>query len=183
MSNGLSIVDLGLDDNDFQDLAQVLSTIELNKLTKQEVKAAYDTFAATKNDPAGVKTKLKELAAFIYANGIHEQLKGTLAIGNGITWTNLKAYFDFRSSKKQMLVRWTVPIICKIHAIRNSENKSLLRRQAEKWNLDTEYNNIPEKFRFFGAYFHPETNASDRQAILEFQRSVIQMSQGGVNRI
>lgn len=181
IGNALSIEDVNVDENDVRIFLRVFDAIELNLMTQEEVLRKYRAKVASipeaRRDQA--KTMLGYLAVFILANGIHENLRDDLRVTEGVTWKNLKEYWGFKSSEKQMFVRWCVPIMYNIHNNRPGSEKNLMLRQAHKWGLEEQLEEINAEYRFFGSYFIDGMTAVQRSRILAFQQAVINLSQGG----
>jgi hypothetical protein len=179
--NALKIEDTQLASNEINVMVEIFESIELNLLTYEQVREAFEAKVSSLGE--GKISRMKEflgyLAAFIMANGIHENLRDDLRITDGVTWKEVKAYWDFKTSEKQMFVRWCVPIMHALNERRPNSEKNLIRRQAEKWTLIDEYEAIPAKYRYFGSYFHHEVTGEQRSKILDFQKRVISLSGGG----
>lgn len=181
MNNGLTNADIGLIDSDIPLITEIFGTVEINQLSHEEVLADYkktvDELSADKKPH--VKRMLIALAVFIFANGIHESLKDKLRVTADANWKQLKDFWGFKSSRKQMFVRWCIPVLATVCSTGFNNQKNLLLRQAMRWDLMDDLNAIAPEFRYFGSYFAPNIPMDQRVKVLLFQKKVITLSGGG----
>lgn len=180
-ANGLTLALIDMNEKELVDLEEIYGACQVNELTQEQVKKAFDDFVASLDEARQkqVPAMLKMLAVFIFVNGIHESLPNDLKVKGGVTWGNLKTFFSFRASKKQSILRWVVDIMFHLRAAGGTDEKNLFLKQAAKWGLEDELNDIPVQFRFFGSYFHPSISLKEKAAVLKFQKLVIKNSGGG----
>jgi len=179
--NGLTLEDLLIEQADLDVYVKLYDSIELNQLTHEEVLALFrkTTNAFNPEKKQQVKMMLGRLAAFIYVNGIHESLRDTLRVDDETTWGTLKAFWDFKASKKQLMVRWVASINATAAQAEVKPARSITFRHATRYSLMDLYEAIPKMYRFFGAQFTPNISFEDSQKVLAFQNAVIRNSQGG----
>lgn len=180
-ANGLTLDLLGMTDDSLLDMGDIFDNTELQVLTQEDVAKAFEEFKRKLSDEQKdeLPQMLKRLATFIYINGIHEDLKDDTRTEGNITWKQIKTFFDFKSSRKQTILRWVVPILYELNSIERTRPKNLSYRHAAKYGLEADLKKIGAEWRFFGSYFHPDIDNDNRAASRVFQKKVIVMAQGG----
>lgn len=169
----------------------------------QNMKAIYGQTNISDNELVNIAISC--LSTFIFVNGIHENLKASLVIippqtavpnqntlgftnvqmafltsvcNIGMTWAQLKQITSFKIGNKALYLRICVAVINTLHNSSPNNPKNLLLRQAEKFDLVKELEEIPSNYRHFGSYYHDAMTPAIRLKIKAFQLAVIRASKG-----
>jgi hypothetical protein len=185
--NGIRIIDIGLSSDDLDFLVNHFDDVAQNKLTSEDVLKDFNAWRErAKTGLERLKLTEKQflmlLAIFIYKNGVHSDINEDLILRKAspdeslpaVTWRDMKAVSEFKDKRKTMVVRYVVGIMHKIAEV--EDNTGILEIHSEKYELEEYLNEIPKKFRFFGANLHQGITVIAMRSYLDFQKNVIYLS-------